>query len=157
QREVERAIGHLPQVTLVTQAEIPEYRAPEGWSPDDEDEEETQEEAGQPAMSYVPIDPCQGVIAALRIALEERIPRAFIDLETADFLTSSASLPDPYALKVLSPDQFAAGILPLIPRPVLPQRKARIVAMANRLRELEQRFQSILCVCSIMDWPWIKE
>ena len=35
--------------------------------------------------SYVPIDPCQPVIAALRAAMSEHIPRAFIDLETSQF------------------------------------------------------------------------
>ena len=29
--------------------------------------------------------------------------------------------------------------------------------MAARLRELEQRHQSILFVCSITDWPWVRE
>jgi hypothetical protein len=29
--------------------------------------------------------------------------------------------------------------------------------MAARLRDLEQRFQSIVFVCSLLDWPWIRE
>ena len=29
--------------------------------------------------------------------------------------------------------------------------------MASRLRELESQFKSILLVCSILDWPWIRE
>ena len=29
--------------------------------------------------------------------------------------------------------------------------------MATRLRSLESRYRSILLVCSIMDWPWIRE
>ena len=33
----------------------------------------------------------------------------------------------------------------------------RIVHMASRLRQLEQRYKSILFVCSILDWPWIRE
>ncbi|MBW3597904.1 MAG: hypothetical protein KY475_11595 [Planctomycetes bacterium] len=29
--------------------------------------------------------------------------------------------------------------------------------MAARLRELEQRHESILLVCSALEWPWIRE
>jgi hypothetical protein len=48
-------------------------------------------------------------------------------------------------------------LLPVIPRPPAGQRLDRIRHMARRLRELEQRFRSILCLCSILDWPWIRE
>ena len=47
----------------------------------------------------MPIDPCQGVIAAIRTARGERIAREFIDLETPRFEPQSAVYPDPYALK----------------------------------------------------------
>lgn len=153
QADVEHAIGFLPGITLVTQAETPRFSLKE-WDPeadDDEDEEDL------PALSFVPIDPCQGVITALRIAMEERIPRAFIDLETAIFQPLGARLPDPYALKQVPADKFSAAVLPAIPRLPQGQPTARVVAMANRLRELETRFESILLVCSIMDWPWIKD
>ncbi len=29
--------------------------------------------------------------------------------------------------------------------------------MAKRLRELEQQYESVLFVCSLLDWPWIRE
>jgi hypothetical protein len=150
QVDVEQAITHLPGVTAVFQEE-PRRFSTEPWSPgaDDRDERRT--------CSYVPIDPCQGVIAALRIALQEHIPRAFIDLETERFQPLEAVLPDPYALKKVRADQFAAGVLPAIPRLPAGQPVERVVTMAHRLRELERRYQSILMVCSIMDWPWIKD
>ncbi len=43
--------------------------------------------------------------------------RAFIDMETPRFEAHSASFPDPYALKRVSPEGFAAAILPAIPPP----------------------------------------
>ena len=43
--------------------------------------------------SYVPIDPCQGVIAVPRIAMDERITREFIDLETADLKATAPRFP----------------------------------------------------------------
>ena len=150
QSDVERAIDFLPAVTAVVQPEPPRFDTE--WTGQTSEETES-----APAASYVPIDPCQGVIAALRIALGEQIPRAFIDQETARFEPLGAVLPDPYALKRVPSERFAAAILPAVPRPIRPQQAARCRTMATRLRSLESRYRSILLVCSIMDWPWIRE
>ncbi|HTN03193.1 MAG TPA: hypothetical protein VL132_14995 [Planctomycetaceae bacterium] len=157
QTGVERAIEFLPTISLVVQPE-PQVFAAQEWTPesdvtgaDDEDDDDI------PSASYVPIDPCQGVVAALRMAMQERIPRAFIDRETARFEVLTAHLPDPYALKQVRPDRFAAALLPSIPRLPAGQPQDRAVTMAARLRELEERYGSIVFVCSIMDWPWIRD
>ena len=150
QGDVERAVVGLPRLSAVVQYEpmipnggnIPDAMGQ--WS-------ETR------TASYVPIDPCQGVIAALRIAIGEHIPRAFIDLETSQFRSRPAVLPDPYALKRVSVDRFAAAVLPAIPPLPEGQPRDRVVTMACRLRELEAQYKSILLVCSITDWPWIKD
>ena len=59
------------------------------------------------SYNYVPIDPCQPVISALRVAMGERIPRAFIDLEVERFQQDFHALPDPYALKKVPIEAFA--------------------------------------------------
>src|SRR5262249_42509472 len=85
QDDVEAAIERLPAVSVVVQRDA----------------------GGEdPGFSYVPIDPCQGVIAALRIARGEHIRREFIDLETPYFEPNPGSFPDPYALKKVSPEGF---------------------------------------------------
>ena len=48
-------------------------------------------------------------------------------------------------------------MLPTLERPDDSQRCDRIAHMAGRLRELEQRYDSVLFVCSVLDWPWIRE
>ena len=108
-------------------------------------------------VSYVPVDPCQPVIAALRIAIQERTPRAFIDLETDHFESHSIILPDPYALKRVSIEQFSAAALLGIPKPPEGLPTDRIRTMVARLKELETRYGKILFVCALADWPWIKE
>jgi hypothetical protein len=155
QSHVERGIEHLPSISVAVQEE-PRRFSSQPWSgeADDEDDDDDDDER---AVSYVPIDPCQGVIAALRIALQERMPRAFIDLETECFESIPAVLPDPYALKTVSVEKFAAAVLPGIPRLRGGQPRDRVIHMANRLRELESRHERILFVCSMMDWPWIRE
>lgn len=143
QEPVERAIEFLPNVTAVVQ------REPKQFSLSDSDDELH--------GSYVPIDPCQPVIAALRFALQERLPRAFIDQETNRYEPVTHTIPDPYALKKVKLEQFAAAVLPAIPRLPAGQPVERVRTMAARLRELEEKHENILCLCSIWDWPWIKE
>jgi hypothetical protein len=136
QEEVEAAVERLPEIAVVVQRDA---------------------DGDEPGFSYVPIDPCQGVIAGLRTALGERIPRAFIDLETPHFEPNTGVFPDPYALKRVSPEGFAAAVLPAVPRPQPGQHTARIAWMARRLRRLEKRHKAILFVCSLLDWPWIRQ
>ena len=136
QDDVEAAVDRLPIISAVLQ------RDSDGESD---------------GCSYVPIDPCQGVIAGIRTAMGERISRAFIDLETPVFEAHHASFPDPYALKIVSPEKFAAAVLPAIPRPDAGQHASRIAWMASRLRDLEKRHRSILFVVSLLDWPWVRE
>lgn len=162
QADVEQAVRQLPHLSLVVQREPPSYLS--SWS-SDADVEFTTEEADDVdddmgsgvAASYVPIDPCQPVIAALRIAMQERLPRAFIDLETARFVSLPAFYPDPFPVKQVSIDRFAATLLPSIPPLPRGQPQDRAVWMAARLRELESHRCNILLVCSVMDWPWIKD
>ena len=159
QTPVERAIEFLPGITAVVQ---PDFR-PESatdWKeaePDDDDDEREDWQPGPSECSYVPIDPCQGVISALRIAIQEHVARAFIDLETERFEPVAAVLPDPYAVKQVAADRFAAAVLPTLPRLPEGQPLERVQAMAQRLRELEQRHQSVLLLCSLLEWPWIRE
>lgn len=153
QADVERAIGFLPSVSLVIQEED-RWQSDREWTDEEDDDDDSDERR---IASYVPIDPCQGVIAALRIALEERIPRAFVDRETACFEVRTGVFPDPYALKRVSPEQFAAAVLPGVPPLPEGQARNRAASMAANLRQLEERHQSILFVCSLLDWPWIRD
>ena len=141
---LESAIMELPMPGIVTQKET--YVLADETDEDDE-----------PAASYIPIDPCQPVIAALRTAMGERMPRRYIDLETACFQPDTAVLPDAYALKRVPLSQFAAAILPSLPTPENPQVRKRIRHMAWMLKELSIDFENILFVCNMMHWPWIRQ
>lgn len=177
QEDVEEAVQRLPVPTLVVQRPVPHYDRP--WSPLgdrafdgglsdhslDDDDSELEERASsfddadgdETACSFVPIDPCQAVITAIRVALGEHLPIRFIDLETARFEPCTAVLPDPYALKKVSLERFAAAILPNIARLPEGQPQDRVRHMAGRLRDLETQFKSILFVCSVVEWPWVRE
>ncbi|QGJ72142.1 Hypothetical protein PBC10988_38580 [Planctomycetales bacterium 10988] len=149
QPSVERAILRLPRPMIVLQRERPTFSTE--WSPEESKAEDL------PHASYVPIDPCQGIIMGVRIAMQERIKRYFIDLETNHYEAYPSYAPDPYALKNVALEKYLAAVLPTI-RP-LPsgQPEERIATMANRLRTLEKRYNSILCLCSLCDWPWLRQ
>ena len=148
---LEPAILELPRPSLVIQ--------PQGevgdWESEEDEEGDDDRELG--ACNYVPVDPCQPVIAALRFALEERLTRYYIDAETSHFVPYGQAMPDPYALRRVSLERFAAGLLPAIARPEELQRQLRIRWMARRLRELAIDHRAILLVCSVLDWPWIRD
>ena len=107
QSEVESAVELLPRISVVLQREphlsfLPhsDYRGESSGDPSADGADDDEDEPGElRPISFVPIDPCQPVIAGLRIARQERMARAFIDIETDDYLPSSTVLPDPYALK----------------------------------------------------------
>ena len=125
---------------------------------DDPDfEMEFHEDEEYAPTSYVPIDPCQSVIAALRFAQSERIHTAFIDLEVAVFESEVSVLPDGFALREVSIESFSAAVLPAISRPQLQQTRDRIVVMAKNLRELALKYKHVVMICSIEHWPWLRE
>ena len=107
QSSVEQAILNLPTPSVVFQRDTADYSAQ--WQPKQEglstdDPEEMEDEEREPGASFVPIDPCQGVIAALRTAMGDHVPRHFIDVETSQYRPHARSLPDAYALKKLPID-----------------------------------------------------
>lgn len=117
-----------------------------------------QMEPDEETASYVPIDPCQPVIAAIRWALSERVPIEWIDLERWKYEPTNATLPDPYALKRLSIEQFATAVLPFLPRPEPEsQQDERARRMAFELHRLELEHENVVAIVNFMDWPWIRE
>ncbi len=134
QTTVNEGINHLPLITLCSQKE------------------------SSGSYNYVPIDPCQPVIMGLRIASQEGIPRKFIDYSCDDYEPRKINFPDSYALRHMSYEKFCATLLLSIKRPkadTLHDKRARW--MGYQLHQLEMDFRNITVICSILDWPWIKE
>ncbi len=135
---LEDAIDELPRISLVTYPE-----------PDDK---------GAAVVSFIPVDPCQAVIMGIRVAMSEEIPRAYLDREVRVFEPLNFAAPDPYALKRVPLASYMAALLPSLPSlPQPSQRDDRISWMAFRLHELELDFRSILCLCHVADWPWLRD
>ena len=135
---VEAAVEALPRINLIL---LPE--------PD---------QNGLPAASFIPVDPCQAVMMGIRVASGEGVVRAYIDREVRVYEPALMPAPDPYALKQVSAAAFAASLMLGLPAPATDSQQAhRIHWMAFKLHELEIEFESILCVCHVADWPWLRE
>ena len=109
-------------------------------------------------MNYVPIDPSQPLIMGLRIAMQEGIPSHFIDWSTENYEKRAVDFPDSFALSKLSYEKFISTLLLTLKRPEdKNQHFWRTRWMAYQLHQLELEYAQIVCLCSILDWPWIKE
>ncbi len=109
-------------------------------------------------QSYVPIDPSQPVIMGLRIAKQEGIACAFIDWSVASFEPRKVDFPDTFALRGMSLEKFNSALLLTLKRPPAgSQHEKRARWMAFQLHQLEMDHFHITLICSILDWPWIKE
>lgn len=154
-------VQQLPVPSIVLQPASPNYEVAEDsqrtWQPDESRLESDTSAENAEAWSYVPIDPCQPVMMALRIALGEHWPIEFCDLETNAFQPLASIMPDSYALRTVSLEKFATAILPSLTRPFQEQQRQRLQYMAGRLRQLEGKYQNIVFVCSILEWPWLRE
>ena len=89
--------------------------------------------------------------------MQERVVREFIDIEDDHYLPVASSLPDPYAVKQVSVERFGAAVLPALSAPEESSHVRRIHWMANELHRLTKSHGSILFVCSVQDWPWIRD
>ncbi len=107
--------------------------------------------------SYVPIDPCQPVIMAIRTAMGNTFRFATSTVKPLFITRKKRSCPDPFALKKVSLERFATAVLPSIQRPSHPQTELAIQMMAHRIKQLEKRFRRIVVLCSLSYWPWIRE
>lgn len=145
-------IQSLPRPSLVLQqpVESPVGKWTSDWNP-------SGNEQPPPAWSYVPIDPCQPVIMALRLAVGEHWNIEFCDLETNHYEPITAGLPDGYALRQVSMERFSTAVLPSLVRPDSPQASLRMQYMAGRLKRLEKKYRHIVAVCSLLEWPWLRE
>ena len=131
---IDKGIDQLPSISLIIQKE------------------------STGSFNYVPIDPCQPVIMGLRIAAQENIPTKYIDLSCDSYVPRKVNFPDTYALRNLSYEKFCASILLTIKPPTIGSlHDKRVRWMAFQLHQLEMDFKNITLICSILDWPWIKE
>ena len=155
-------VEQLPTPSAVVQVSSSQSRADAADDEEDSDKDIENTSGGDEdtnglAATYVPIDPCQAVITAIRFGISDRTPLHFIDQECEDYDPDSSVFPDAFALRETTIERFCAATLPAIPMPQSPRRIARLAFMANRLKELKRKYSNIVCLCDLQDWPWLRE
>ncbi len=132
------AVARLPTVSAVVYRENPpEY-------------------SDEPCYAYVPIDPCDSIIEAVRLAMAERLPLYFVDGEELGY-EPPVSLPDEYAIKRLGLRRYLETVSPVLPAatPDSP-RDRRERQMAAHLRQLAGDHESVLFVCGLAHFAGVR-
>jgi len=150
--DVIRGVGRLPALSAVVRLSAQQARFDEM-----DDSHETTSLRG----TYVPIDPCQAVIAAIRFALGERKPIVWIDSESDQIENHSPVFADCYAIRHTTLERFCAAMLPAIPPPDAGlgggNLLERIDTMAERILAMRSTYRSLVALCPLETWPWLRE
>jgi hypothetical protein len=169
-QEVIRGIERLPGLSAVVRLSAQVDREP-SWTETQEPEEfgEPDEIAESDELgastdqkgTYVPIDPCQAVIAAIRFALGERIPIAWIDSESDQIENHSPVFADCFAIRHTTLERFCCAMLPAIPPPSAGLGAGglieRIETMSDGILAMRSKYRSIAALCPLETWPWLRE
>lgn len=98
-------------------------------------------------LETIPIDPCDSLIEAVRLGMEEEIPIEWIDVESEDETYRDADLPDDLMIETVGLEKYVETVLPFLDAKGTSLR--REAAMARRLRELDAAGKRTLCVLGI--------
>jgi hypothetical protein len=107
-----------------------------------------QEQAGE--YCYVPVEPGEAIIEAIRLAHEERRPIEFVDMDTESFPVVRPTLPDEYTISHVGLEKYYETVLPLLPPSEAGSIQERREAwMARQLNSLDKKYKKILFVCGM--------
>ena len=164
--EVIRGVERLPALSMVVRRNALAQDAIEDtarWDRDlgDRDLGDQDLPESMPRGTYVPIDPCQALIAAIRMALGERIALEWIDSEGDSIENHSPVIADCYAIRHTTLERFCSAMLPAIGPPSLGLASSsvleRIDTMARRILAMRARYSRIVALCPLETWPWLRE
>jgi hypothetical protein len=129
---VQRGVKRLPSLSAVY------YRENEG------------------TLVYLLIEPTDGQVEAIRLALEHDLPVHFIDRDTEDYPLDRSSMPDPYAVTQIGHYIYCRAYLQIEKeRSVSTEDELRERTMAFHLQRLNKQGKRILFVCGLYHLPGI--
>jgi hypothetical protein len=107
---------------------------------------------------YLPIEPVDGIIEALRLGIGKSLPIFFIDRDTEGYPQRSDPMPDPYALSRIGYQAYCLAYLKNRGHEAPSSDDAlRERTMAYHVLELSQKYQRVLVVCGLAHWPRIAQ
>ncbi len=143
------AVTRLPSLACVLQTETL------GWSSDLNSSGENEELTNHQRAFYVPVDPCQAVIAAIRFAIGEHKQIIFGDESTADFIPLTSLTADAYALRDCTLESFATAMLPAIAPIDDASQVQRIRIFGESISEALSNHSKVIALCPLAMWPWL--
>jgi hypothetical protein len=103
---------------------------------------------------YLPLEPTDGQVEAIRLAVSEGLPVHFIDRDTEGYPADRTPMPDPYAIKSVGYWRYCRSYLEIHPEPLeSPRDQLREKTMAYHLQQLDQTGKRILFVGGLHHLP----
>ncbi|MBW2304156.1 MAG: hypothetical protein JRF57_10645 [Deltaproteobacteria bacterium] len=111
---------------------------------------------GDGTLAYLVIEPTDGQVEALRLALEKDIPVHFIDRDTEGYPANRYSLPDPYAVTRIGHYAYCEAYFRIFKdRDPPPKDRLREKSMAFHLQRLSREGRRTLFVCGLTHFPGV--
>lgn len=105
---------------------------------------------------YLPIEPVDGIIEAVRLGLENDLPVFFVDRDTEGYPQRSDPMPDPYAVtRIGYPAYCLAYHKERGQESPASDDSLRERTMAHQALGLNKVYQRVLLVCGLAHWPGI--
>jgi hypothetical protein len=105
---------------------------------------------------YLPIEPVDGIIEAVRLGMEQNLPVFFIDRDTEGYPQRSDPMPDPYAITRIGYPAYCLAYLKERSQEAPASEDAlRERTMACQALQLNHQYQRILLVCGLAHWSGI--
>ncbi len=103
---------------------------------------------------YLPIEPTDGQIEAVRLALSQNLPVHFIDRDTEGYPVDRTPMPDPYSIRRIGYWRYCRSFLNEHPGPLPdPQDQLRERTMAYHLQQLNSEGKRVLFVGGLAHFP----
>jgi hypothetical protein len=103
---------------------------------------------------YLPIEPTDGQIEAVRLAISQDLPVHFIDRDTEGYPIDRTPMPDPYSIKRIGYWRYCRSFLNEHPSPLPdPQDQLRERTMAYHLQQLNKEGKRVLFVGGLAHFP----
>ena len=117
-----------------------------------------QEPGTQGELCWLPVDPCDGLIEAVRLACAHAIPLEFIDLDLPGHQEPHMPVPDDLIIDKTGLDPYVENLAPYLgSRENDTRALARECAMARHLQELSKTHERVLCVLGMAHWLRVRE
>ena len=105
---------------------------------------------------YLPLEPTDGQVEAIRLALSKKIPIYFIDRDTEGYPIDRRPMPDPHSIKTIGYWRYCNSYLKACPEGLqTPQDQLRERTMAYHLQQLDLSGKRILFVGGLAHLPGI--